>query len=241
VKYAKYRWDYAPQAVEEIFQRTGLGSESVVADIGSGTGILTRHFCGRVGQIFAIEPNREMRLEASRQIAQWNNVKLIDAPAEATTLEDHSIHLVTVAQAIHWFEPVSARHEFLRILKPNGWLALLRNNATGDQQFAQAMAEICTPAYGVQPVHAAPANHISPTYYFGHENAYRAVFPFSFEQDWEEFIGSICSASYMPDEGHPLFPKFESAAHKIFDNFCRDEDGLFEVTGETELIIGLPV
>jgi len=60
-KYAKYRWDYAPQAIQTIFEVTHLSAESSVADIGSGTGILTRHFVDKVKCVFAVEPNREMR------------------------------------------------------------------------------------------------------------------------------------------------------------------------------------
>jgi protein-L-isoaspartate O-methyltransferase len=59
--YAKYRWDYAPAAVETLFEIAGLGLHSALADLGAGTGILTRRLCGRAGQIFSIEPNPEMR------------------------------------------------------------------------------------------------------------------------------------------------------------------------------------
>jgi predicted RNA methylase len=40
-KYARYRWDYAPQAIQTLFSVTQVSRESVVADIGAGTGILT--------------------------------------------------------------------------------------------------------------------------------------------------------------------------------------------------------
>ena len=60
-KYAKYRWGYAPQSIQTIFETTRIGKQSCVADIGAGTGILTRVFVGRVEQIFAVEPNPEMR------------------------------------------------------------------------------------------------------------------------------------------------------------------------------------
>jgi hypothetical protein len=42
-KYAKYRWGYAAQAIQTIFDVTGISSQSCVADIGAGTGILTGH------------------------------------------------------------------------------------------------------------------------------------------------------------------------------------------------------
>ena len=59
--YAKYRWSYAPEAIQTIFDHTGISQESCIADIGAGTGILTREFIGKVKYIFAVEPNLEMR------------------------------------------------------------------------------------------------------------------------------------------------------------------------------------
>ena len=49
-KYAKYRWDYAPQAIQTILEVTQVSRQSSVADIGAGTGILTKHFMGKVKQ-----------------------------------------------------------------------------------------------------------------------------------------------------------------------------------------------
>jgi hypothetical protein len=60
-KYARYRWDYAPEAIQTLFEVTQVSRRSVVADIGAGTGILTRHFLGKVGRVYAVEPNAEMR------------------------------------------------------------------------------------------------------------------------------------------------------------------------------------
>ena len=36
-KYARYRWSYAPEAIQTIFDVTGITDASVVADIGAGT------------------------------------------------------------------------------------------------------------------------------------------------------------------------------------------------------------
>ena len=69
---------------------------------------------------------------------------MVDGRAEGTTLADGSVDLVTVAQAIHWFDPVAARQEFHRILKPGGWLAICRNEGT-DPALGQALSEIYPP------------------------------------------------------------------------------------------------
>jgi 16S rRNA A1518/A1519 N6-dimethyltransferase RsmA/KsgA/DIM1 with predicted DNA glycosylase/AP lyase activity len=42
--YDKNRWDYSTEAIEKIYNTTGLNKNSTIAEIGSGTGILTKHF-----------------------------------------------------------------------------------------------------------------------------------------------------------------------------------------------------
>jgi SAM-dependent methyltransferase len=46
------------------------------------------------------------------------------APAEVSGLADHSIDLVTVAQAAHWFDLPRFYAEAARVLKPDGVIAL---------------------------------------------------------------------------------------------------------------------
>jgi ubiquinone/menaquinone biosynthesis C-methylase UbiE len=69
-KYARYRWDYSPLAIQAVFDSAHITRASSIADIGAGTGILTRHFVGRAGRVWAIEPNAEMRQMAEKCIGQ---------------------------------------------------------------------------------------------------------------------------------------------------------------------------
>ena len=67
-KYAKYRWDYAPQAIQAMVEITQMSSKWTLADLGAGTGILTRHFIDKVEKIYAIEPNVEMMQILTREL-----------------------------------------------------------------------------------------------------------------------------------------------------------------------------
>ncbi len=235
-KYARYRWDYAPQAVDAIFTLARLSPASTVADIGAGTGILTRHFAGRVERVFAVEPNTEMRREAAKRLPLGPGCRLIGADAERIPLASSSVDLITVAQAIHWFDPEPTRQEFTRLLRPGGWLALVRNYGT-DEAVGKALAEISTPENGVsQAKGSPPAFQRPPRFYFAGGVFQQMTFPFTETQNWDAFIGSICSASYMPDETHPAFPRFEAAAREVFARFS--QGGELVGHGETELIIG---
>ena len=236
-KYARYRWDYAPEAIQAIYDRTGLGEASTLADIGAGTGILTRHFAGRVGQVFAIEPNAEMRRVAKTALARIPGCVIMDASAEATGLPDASVDVITVAQAIHWFEPEAARREFWRILKQGGWLVILRNYGT-DEALEAAVGEISTAENGVRPVLHAP--HRTPEgYFYGAGDFEKRSFPFVLHNDWETFLGAMLSTSFYPDEEDPAYAQFERAARGVFERFCAG--GHITTHGVTEVILGRPL
>jgi precorrin-6B methylase 2 len=110
--YDKYSWRYAHKAIQTIFDHTRITQASHVADIGAGTGILTKEFIGKVKQIIAVEPNPEMRAIATRELGRFSTCQVSDGRAEETTRESHSVDLITAAQSAHWFEPESAKREF---------------------------------------------------------------------------------------------------------------------------------
>lgn len=234
--YARYRWDYAPQAIEWIFHVTHLSSGSCVADIGAGTGILSRHFLGRVRELAAVEPNDEMRAKATLEFGGDSTARMVAASAEDTTLPDKSVDLITVAQAIHWFDPSRARVEFDRILKPDGWLAILRN-ISRNSELDKAMGEVIDRCLGQRARSAYPRSRKKPVDgYFAGGRYQERVYPFQFSQSLEGFIGVLASVSYMPGQDDPLFMDIEREARDIFEDFS--QDGQLMVKGKTEVLIG---
>lgn len=236
-KYAKYRWGYAPEAIEEIFKVAHLSSTSIIADLGAGTGILTRHFSGKVQKVYAIEPNTEMRQILVNDLGASPEVSVIDGSAENTTLPDKSVDLITVAQAVHWFDPEPTRTEMSRTLKKNGWLAVLRNYGKGELD--HAIGQLMTEEYGVDFSNKKnKPKEIPVQFYFENGPFQKSIYPFQFQQSWEEYFGALISASFMPNEDHPLFKKLEAEARKIFSHYSNN--GKATVLGETELLIGQP-
>jgi SAM-dependent methyltransferase len=156
--------------------------------------------------------------------------------AESIPLQGHCVELIIVAQAIHWFEPEPTRAEFLRILKPGGWLVVLRNSGT-DGELNSALEGLFTEENGVNTMQTIglPARKLVD-YYYNNGDFMKMAFSFALQQTWAEFMGSLATASYMPDEDNPLYVNLENAAKRVFDRFS--SDGVLDVHGTTELYLG---
>lgn len=83
--YVKYRPKY-PQAVLDTLRKDcQLSETSIIADIGSGTGILTELFLQNGNDVLAVEPNPEMREAGQRLLQHYSRLQSIAGTAEATT------------------------------------------------------------------------------------------------------------------------------------------------------------
>src|SRR5688500_1110503 len=125
--YVKYRPGYPPGVLQLFKDEMGLTKDSVLADIGSGTGLSTKPFLENGNTVYGVEPNAVMREAAEQYLKEFPNFRSHDGTAENTNLEDTSIDFVIAAQAFHWFDADKTRTECLRILKPGGYVALIWN------------------------------------------------------------------------------------------------------------------
>lgn len=100
MQYAKYRLPFSPEASKYVIDIADV-SQGVVADIGAGTGLLTKHFVGNVKKVFGIEPDYEMREHAKELIREREDVEFQDGLAENTNLLTQSIDLIIAANAYH--------------------------------------------------------------------------------------------------------------------------------------------
>ena len=116
--YSKYRPTYPQEIIDILNAQIGFNKDKIVADVGSGTGILTKIFLDNGNRVFGIEPNDEMRSFAEKNLSRYDNFVSMNQSAENTGLSSNSIDLVTAGQALHWFDPDQSRVEFARILRP---------------------------------------------------------------------------------------------------------------------------
>jgi SAM-dependent methyltransferase len=230
--YAAHRWDYARDAVQFVLAATDLGADSCVADLGSGTGMLARHLVPHAGAVCGIEPDPDMRRVAEDALGCTSSFRSIAASAEDTGLPDGSIDLVTVGQALHWFGPDRARAEVLRILKPQGWLAVFWNRGHL-ADLSRAVEQL--PGWRVPGCGRQRVEDLLPAY-FGPNGYTRRHYRMRRCEDWQGFLGGLLSAAGAPREGDPAFPAFRDAAREVFSRFS--VGGVLHVDVVTEVALG---
>jgi SAM-dependent methyltransferase len=229
--YVRYRPGYPADALRALQIECGLTPQHVIADVASGTGIWTRMLLENGNQVFAVEPNQEMRRAGERLLSAFPNLISTAGNAEGTTLPDGSVDFVTAAQAAHWFERSAARQEFVRILKPGGWLVLLWNERLIDRTpFLRAYEELLlTHATDYEEVrHERTTDAVNeffdPVPYAERSFAMRQEF------DYEGLEGRLLSSSYVPAAGHPKHAPMLHALRRIFDENSSAGRVVFEYT-----------
>src|SRR5262245_59197860 len=126
--YIKYRPGYPNEVIETLRSECGLTADSIIADVGSGPGILAEMFLKNGNEVYGVEPNREMREAGERLLKDYPRFRSVAARAEETALPDHSVDFVTAGQSFHWFDREKCRVEFVRTLKPGGRVVLIWND-----------------------------------------------------------------------------------------------------------------
>jgi SAM-dependent methyltransferase len=220
--YVRFRPGYPPALVELLAKECGLGPGRVVADVGSGTGILTRLLVESGARVLGVEPNAAMRAAAERALVGVEGFESVDGSAEATTLVAASVDLVTAAQAFHWFDPTPTRVEFARILRPSGFVALVWNQRK-DSAFNrdyEAMLELCAAEYG----HVRERDRAAePKVRAFFAPATPEVARFDHVQEFDEAgaRGRLMSSSYAPQAGHPSHEPMMQRLAEIFAAHAR--------------------
>jgi SAM-dependent methyltransferase len=203
--YVRYRPSYPDALLDLLVVEGGLGPGCVVADIGSGTGILTRRLLERGGPVVGVEPNRAMREAAERALAGHPRFTSIEGSAESTGLEAASVDAITAAQAFHWFDPAATRAEFSRILRPHGIVALVWNQRRDSplNRDYEAMLEDLAPEYrNVRERDRASVDKVAA--FFAPSTPHFATFDNEQRFDEAGLRGRLTSSSYAPKAGDPL-------------------------------------
>lgn len=233
--YAKYRPSYPVELINWLYERTGA---ETVADIGAGTGIFTKCLLKKDWEITAVEPNDDMLSELTRVLG--NDVKIVKASAENTALQSNCFDLITVAQAFHWFDKDKFKTECKRILKPNGFLAVIFNSRC-QTEVANERNKVCMKycnQYHSGHVHTGYADFDGENYlqneYFSKCQTLKIENPYFLTK--EQFIGDNLSRSYALGENDANYEGFVAELENVFNNFS--QNGVVAQPYITECFLG---
>jgi ubiquinone/menaquinone biosynthesis C-methylase UbiE len=120
--YAKQYAESRPQYPEELFKYLSDLSpgHNVAWDCATGNGQAAMSLAGYFERVIA----SDMSLSQIQNAASQKQINYFVAHSENAGLKSHSIDLLTVASAVHWFNLEKFFSEAVRVLKPGGILAV---------------------------------------------------------------------------------------------------------------------
>jgi len=218
--YSLGRPNYASQLIDMLYAEQGFNRQSVIADIGSGTGILSKQLLEKGSTVYAVEPNDDMRAGAENTLKSFRNFHSVNGTAEQTTLDANSVDFITVAQAFHWFDAALFQEECKRILKPNGKVFLIWNtrDTAAEINVRQSLIfkKYCPAFSGLGGGIRENDDRISIFF----DNAFmRAEFDNPLFYDKEKFIKRSLSSSYSLTEKDRNYKEFLQSLNDFFDKY----------------------
>ena len=234
--YSMARPGYPAEVLRLLESKALFSSQTRVADVGSGTGKLTALFLENGNEVFAVEPNADMRAEAEKLLGRYMGFHSVIGTAESTGLPEESVGLVSVGQAFHWFDKLRAKKEFLRILGSPGFVVLVwntrkRKEGTFSRDYEELIEEHKSGTLGWS---SSKREEKDISKFFANNFA-AAKFDYFQNLDFEHLLARIRSASYMPREGK----KFERLVKSAKRAFVKHESrGPVTMEYDTEVYVG---
>jgi ubiquinone/menaquinone biosynthesis C-methylase UbiE len=235
--YVKYRPSYPKEIIAFFEREIQFNSDSIIADIGSGTGILTKLFLDNNNTVYAVEPNEPMRNAAEYILKDYNSFISVYGTAEQTTLQDNSVDLTTAAQAFHWFDSAKTKAEFKRILKADGYCCLIWNERLVESPFEKAYEQLLFDySTDYSNVDHKNINDEKIAMFFAPQHFTKQSFPNKQVFDFEALKGRLLSSSYALNENHSNYTSMIATLKDIFATFNQNNKVQFNY--ETKVYLG---
>lgn len=235
ILYAKARPKYAAALFDYFKNALHIPAGSIIADVGSGTGIFTEQLLQRGYRVFAVEPNGDMRKQAEARLSRNENFHSIDGSDAAMMLHDHSVGYITAAQAFHWFDAEAFRRESRRVLTPGGKVILVYNSRDESAACTKALAAL---RLKFNPEFHGFSNGIGDTQCRAFFTKGCEVFRADNTQlyDRQGYLDRVLSSSYSLKESDDRYAEYRKEINAIFDR--NSVNGRIAVPTETVAYIG---
>ncbi|MBQ7294914.1 MAG: methyltransferase domain-containing protein [Clostridia bacterium] len=235
--YTVGRPSYADSFIDYLFTELGFTSETIIADIGCGTGKLTKQILDRGSFVYGVEPNEDMRSVAVKELIKYEKFTSVKGDASNTSLQDRSVDFVTAAQAFHWFNIYEFRSECKRIIKDNGKVILIWNSRDESDEVNKAIytmnKKFCPNFKGFSGGIKKDDERIIE-FFSGEYERLRFDNPLYYNKD--TFISRCLSSSYSLKQGDKNYDEYISYAKCIFDKYSID--GILKIGNNTVAYIG---
>ncbi len=117
--YSQFRPSYPHEMIEYII--SFAQDKQIALDVATGNGQVAVALSKYFDRVYATDIS-EKQLENAQHA---DNITYLKSKAEETDFDDNQFDLITVAQAIHWFDFDAFYKEVKRILKPEGIFAVI--------------------------------------------------------------------------------------------------------------------
>ena len=237
--YVASRPDYAPALLTTLRERCGLAAGAGIADVGAGTGILSRSLLDSGYQVIAVEPNAAMRAAADAALAGRTGYRSVAGSAETMPLAAGSVDLITAAQAFHWFDPEPARRECLRVLKPHGQVALIWNDRTADDPLQTVLDDLAARFGGAKrSAMAAQGERANLDVFFSGARWEEFAWPHEQHLTGAGMQSLVFSRSYIPARDSAEGRTIADEVSRVFHQFATDNR--ISIRYKTVLVLGRP-
>ena len=211
------RPEYPDTYFDFLYSEAGFTSSDIIADIGCGTGKITKHFLDRGNKLIAIEPDADMLRIADKKLRSYPNYSSFQRMAENIGLGIGSIDHIFIGNAYHWFDRKLIVRELKRILRDNGTIVIATlGNAQNGYDTEEITEKYKKDVLSRKPDMSAP---------FQPGTFVEKIFPFIIQETFDEFLHGLLSASYMP-----------SVEDETYDPFCRDLKDWFDKHSHNDMM-----
>ncbi len=121
-------WVVDHQLIRTMFELTEAGTNSVVLDIATGTGLIAKEFIGKVNKVVGLDISPEMAEQAKGIVDEIHF-----SPAEKMPFDDNTFDTVVCRQGLQFVELDKVISEIYRVLKPGGVVVLCHLTAYGEE------------------------------------------------------------------------------------------------------------